>query len=83
MHLISGAAAGAWSILVSTQTTRRRLPKQTQQTKTNAGKHKQWRQGYTERFGVVHVDFNGGTLARTPKRSALWLAEHFFGPGAA
>jgi hypothetical protein len=36
------------------------------------------RQGYTERFGVVAVDFNNGTLARTVKDSGRFLSEHFF-----
>jgi beta-glucosidase len=31
----------------------------------------EWAQGYSQRFGIVHVDFN--TQARTPKKSALWL----------
>jgi beta-glucosidase len=30
----------------------------------------EWEQGYDKRFGIVHVDFD--TLARVPKRSALW-----------
>lgn len=33
----------------------------------------EWTQGYTQRFGIVHVDF--ATQARTPKRSALWYAQ--------
>ena len=31
----------------------------------------EWAQGYSQRFGIVHVDF--ATQARTPKRSALML----------
>ena len=30
----------------------------------------EWASGCSKRFGIVHVDFE--TLARTPKRSALW-----------
>ena len=31
----------------------------------------EWAQGYSQRFGIVHVDYN--TQARTPKQSARWL----------
>jgi len=33
----------------------------------------EWAEGFTQRFGLVHVDFD--TLARTPKRSFEWYAE--------
>jgi len=33
----------------------------------------EWNEGYTPRFGLVHVDYN--TLARTPKASAHWYAK--------
>lgn len=33
----------------------------------------EWAEGYTQRFGIVHVDF--ATQRRTPKDSALWYAE--------
>lgn len=33
----------------------------------------EWAEGYTARFGIVHVDFD--TLVRTPKRSAHFYAE--------
>jgi len=33
----------------------------------------EWAQGYSKRFGLVHVDFQ--TQRRTPKRSALWYRE--------
>jgi beta-glucosidase len=33
----------------------------------------EWAEGYSRRFGVVHVDFK--TLERTPKASYRWLAE--------
>jgi beta-glucosidase len=32
----------------------------------------EWAEGYTQRFGVVHVDF--ATQARTPKASARWFS---------
>ncbi len=33
----------------------------------------EWAYGYTKRFGIVHVDL--ATQVRTPKHSALWLAQ--------
>ena len=33
----------------------------------------EWAEGYSRRFGVVHVDFK--TLKRTPKASYQWLAQ--------
>jgi beta-glucosidase len=33
----------------------------------------EWAAGFTQRFGLVHVDFD--TLARTPKRSFGWLRD--------
>jgi beta-glucosidase len=33
----------------------------------------EWAEGYTHRFGIVHVDFE--TLVRTPKASAHWYAD--------
>jgi beta-glucosidase len=33
----------------------------------------EWAAGYTQRFGIVHVDFT--TLVRTPKASYQWLRE--------
>ena len=43
----------------------------------------EWAEGYTQRFGVVHVDFE--TQVRTPKSSARWfsqvVAANGLGPG--
>ena len=33
----------------------------------------EWSEGYTQRFGLVHVDYD--TLVRTPKRSFQWYAD--------
>ncbi|HZK59539.1 MAG TPA: family 1 glycosylhydrolase [Cryobacterium sp.] len=33
----------------------------------------EWTAGYTQRFGLVHVDFADGARARTPKSSYRWL----------
>jgi beta-glucosidase len=33
----------------------------------------EWSEGFTQRFGLVHVDYD--TLVRTPKRSFEWLAD--------
>ena len=32
----------------------------------------EWAEGYAQRFGIVHVDFE--TQVRTPKDSALWYS---------
>ena len=33
----------------------------------------EWSEGYTQRFGLVHVDHE--TQVRTPKRSFQWYAD--------
>jgi len=40
----------------------------------------EWAQGYRERFGLAHVDYD--TLAHTPKESASWFREVIAGNGA-
>lgn len=37
----------------------------------------EWREAYTQRFGMVYVDLKDN-LTRIPKASALWLSKHFF-----
>jgi beta-glucosidase len=34
----------------------------------------EWAEGYSQRFGLVHVDF--ATQRRTPKDSFHWFREH-------
>jgi beta-glucosidase len=34
----------------------------------------EWAEGYTQRFGLVHVDYT--TQQRTPKTSFRWYADH-------
>lgn len=39
----------------------------------------EWAEGFTQRFGLIQVDFNQPERKRTPKKSAYWLKEqHFF-----
>ena len=45
--------------------------------RTHVGTHKH-NQGYTERFGIVAVDFDDPALPRAVKRSGRFLSEHFF-----
>ena len=33
----------------------------------------EWGNGYTEKFGLHHVDMESEARERTPKQSALWL----------
>ena len=35
----------------------------------------EWAAGYTERFGIHHVDFNDPERKRTPKASASYYAK--------
>lgn len=42
----------------------------------------EWQFGYSRRFGLVRVDFDDGTLERTPKESALWYRSTIEANGA-
>jgi beta-glucosidase len=33
----------------------------------------EWAWGYSQRFGIVHVDYD--SLVRTPKESAIWFRD--------
>jgi beta-glucosidase len=37
----------------------------------------EWADGYRPRFGLVYIDY-ANELRRLPKRSAHWMAHHFF-----
>jgi beta-glucosidase/6-phospho-beta-glucosidase/beta-galactosidase len=41
----------------------------------------QWREGYTQRFGITHVAFNTPDLKRTVKDSGRFLSKNFFTVG--
>ncbi len=37
----------------------------------------EWAQGFSNTFGLVHVDFSSGTRVRAPKDSLAWRADYF------
>eukprot|EP00882_Tetradesmus_deserticola_P021744 GHRQ01023541.1.p1 GENE.GHRQ01023541.1~~GHRQ01023541.1.p1 ORF type:complete len:292 (+),score=51.76 GHRQ01023541.1:234-1109(+) len=41
----------------------------------------EWREGYSQRFGINYVDFASPNLTRTSKDSAKFLSKHFFNVG--
>jgi beta-glucosidase len=42
----------------------------------------EWTDGFSRKFGLVHVAHGTPELQRTPKASARWLSTHFVKPGA-
>ncbi|KAI8476517.1 MAG: glycoside hydrolase superfamily [Monoraphidium minutum] len=38
----------------------------------------EWKEGFSTKFGIVHVDFKNPALPRTPKQSAKWLQKWVF-----
>lgn len=41
----------------------------------------EWREAYTQRFGLVYIDLRDG-LRRVPKKSAYWFKAHFYSQSA-
>lgn len=37
----------------------------------------EWAQGYSNTFGLVHMDYSSDNRTRAPKDSLAWLATHF------
>lgn len=53
-------------------------PPVTQHARALVTDRREWREGFSTKFGIVSVDFKNKTLPRAPKQSAQWLKKYVF-----